>query len=170
MSPYVLRNEPPEADGPLVLERFLPFRLALAAEAVSRLIARSAEDRFGLTPAAGRILLLLAEHGLLDDGGLERRAGLSAAETAAGLAVLIRRELAANALEPEGRTLTETGRRLASELASLAQAGEAALLSGLSPQEVNSVHQLIGRLEAAALKLSGKSRVHMLPNVADSQG
>lgn len=157
MSPYALRSEPPEAESPLVLERFLPFRLARAAEAVSRLIARSCEDRFGLTPAACRILLLLAEHGPLDQGELARRTGLTGPDAAAGLMLLVARRLTTARAGSDGWVLTDEGHGLASPLASLALAGEAALLAGLSPQEVNSVHQLIGRLEAAALKLSGRT-------------
>ena len=53
--------------------------------------------------------------------------------------------------------LTTMGRGLYSEIAPLAKAYEAALLTGLAPNEVALLKRLLGRLEAAAARLSGQS-------------
>ena len=50
--------------SPLVLDDYLPFRLSVASNGVSRLIARAYEDRFGLFVLPG-LGLLLFEVGLL---------------------------------------------------------------------------------------------------------
>lgn len=53
--------------------------------------------------------------------------------------------------------LTDEDGALRAEIAPLARAYEAALLSGLSPAEVKTLRRLLSRVEAAALKLSGRA-------------
>lgn len=55
-----------------------------------------------------------------------------------------------------GFALTDETGVLNPEIAPLAYAYEAALLSGLSPQEVRTLRRLLTKVEAAALKLSGR--------------
>lgn len=56
----------------------------------------------------------------------------------------------------DSRSLTDESGVLRPEIAPLALAYEAALLVGLSPQEVKTLRRLLSRVEAAALKLSGR--------------
>jgi DNA-binding MarR family transcriptional regulator len=53
--------------------------------------------------------------------------------------------------------LTEAGRALHSEIAPLALAYEAALISGLTPDEVALLKRLLVRLQAAAGQLAGET-------------
>jgi DNA-binding MarR family transcriptional regulator len=53
--------------------------------------------------------------------------------------------------------LTAEGRRLHAEIAPLALAYEAALISGLAPGEVALLKRLLGRLQAAAGQLAGEA-------------
>jgi hypothetical protein len=55
-----------------------------------------------------------------------------------------------------GFALTDETGALNPAIAPLAYAYEAALLTGLSPQEVRTLRRLLTRVEAAALKLSGR--------------
>ncbi len=55
-----------------------------------------------------------------------------------------------------GFSLTDETGVLNPAIAPLAYAYEAALLTGLSPQEVRTLRRLLTRVEAAALKLSGR--------------
>jgi hypothetical protein len=55
-----------------------------------------------------------------------------------------------------GFSLTDETGALNPVIAPLAYAYEAALLTGLSPQEVRTLRRLLTRVEAAALKLSGR--------------
>jgi DNA-binding MarR family transcriptional regulator len=76
---------------------------------------------------------------------------------------LVTRHLVGRAAhEADGRshilTLTEQGRELHAEIAPLALAYEAALLSGLTPAEVETLKRLLMRLESAAGKLAGEAR------------
>ena len=141
---------------PLVLAAFLPFRLTLAAQSVSQLIATTCEERFGFTIPAWRVMCLLAEEGLLDIRDLALRAVLTESEVDAAAAGLVARGLALRT-SLSGLTITPAGRVTHAELAELALAAEAALLAGLSPEEVRSLHRLLGRVQAAAMKLSGRA-------------
>jgi DNA-binding MarR family transcriptional regulator len=47
----------------LRLDAYLPYRLSVASNAVSGLIARAYQDRFGLTIPQWRLICVLAEHG-----------------------------------------------------------------------------------------------------------
>src|SRR6201991_5391202 len=47
----------------LQLDSYLPYRLSVASNAVSGLIARAYEDRFGLTVPQWRLICVLAEDG-----------------------------------------------------------------------------------------------------------
>ena len=55
-----------------------------------------------------------------------------------------------------GFSLTDETGVLNPAIAPLAYAYEAALLTGLSPEEVRTLRRLLTRVEAAALKLSGR--------------
>ena len=52
----------------LVLDAYLPYRLSVASNAVSGLIARAYEDRFGLPVPQWRLICVLAEDGALTQG------------------------------------------------------------------------------------------------------
>jgi DNA-binding MarR family transcriptional regulator len=75
---------------------------------------------------------------------------------------LVRRRLAARSEnQGDGRShlldLTREGRRLHGEIAPLALAYEAALISGLAPDEVALLKRLLGRLQTAATSLTGEA-------------
>lgn len=154
----------PEAESSpgLPLESFLPYRLLAAANAVSRLIARAYDDRFGLTVPEWRLMCVLA------DGGpatlAEAAARLLMERPSVGRAAqgLLRRRLAKpteRRAEIGGRALELTfeGERLHGEIAPLALAYEAALIAGLAPPEVALLKRLLSRLQAAAITLAGEA-------------
>jgi DNA-binding MarR family transcriptional regulator len=137
---------------PLVLCEFLPFRLAVTAQAVSDLIAATCENRFGLSIPAWRMLCVLAEDAPLDADDLGYRAALDEPGARVAASILISRNLAHR--NDQGFAITPSGQQVHEELAGLALAAQAALLAGLAPAEVRSLRQLLGRVEAAALKLT----------------
>lgn len=58
------RSEPtPPVSTQMKLQQFMPYRLAVVAEAVSRAIADVYRERFGLTRDEWRVLAALAEAG-----------------------------------------------------------------------------------------------------------
>lgn len=146
-------------DGTLVLDDYLPFRLSVASNGVSRLIARAYEDRFGLSIPQWRLMAVLAE-GAMTPQAIVSRTAMDKVTVSRAAAGLVSRRLVEKVASPtDGRShtlgLTEAGRRLHGEIAPLALAYEAAVLAGLAPAEVAQLKRLLLRLEAAAARLSG---------------
>lgn len=142
----------------LRLDDYLPYRLSVASSAVSRLIARAYEDRFGLTIAQWRVLCILVQDGPRPCAALAAQAGMEAEVIDGAVRAMIRRGLAEMAQDgPESPVrLTSDGARLYEQIAPLALAYEAALISGLAPQEVALLKRLLSRLQGAASVLAGE--------------
>jgi DNA-binding MarR family transcriptional regulator len=153
----------PRSEGAgLQLEGYLPYRLSVASNAVSGLIARAYEDRFGLSVPQWRLLCVLAEDGALTQAQLVARTVMDKVTVSRAAQGIVRRRLVARAQnEADGRShvlaLTEDGRRLYGEIAPLALAYEAALIAGLAPGEVKTLKRLLSRLQAAAGQLAGEA-------------
>ncbi|MBX3483390.1 MarR family winged helix-turn-helix transcriptional regulator [Phenylobacterium sp.] len=150
----------PEGEGGLKLDSYLPYRLSVASNAVSGLIARAYEDRFGLTVPQWRLICVLAEGGGLTQVQIVARTVMdkvTVSRAAQGLAK--RRLIGRSENTADGRShvlaLTGEGRSLHAEIAPLALAYEAALIAGLAPGEVALLKRLLGRLQSAAGQLAG---------------
>ena len=55
-----MRPDSEAGEAGLKLDSYLPYRLSVASNAVSGLIARAYEDRFGLTVPQWRVICVLA--------------------------------------------------------------------------------------------------------------
>jgi DNA-binding MarR family transcriptional regulator len=150
------------ADTGLRLDGYLPYRLSVASNAVSGLIARAYEDRFGLTVPQWRLLCVLAEDGGLSQVQIVARTVMDKVTVSRAAQGLVKRRLVARSQNTsDGRShvldLTAEGRALHAEIAPLALAYEAALISGLSPEDVTLLKRLLVRLQTAAGQLSGEA-------------
>ena len=146
----------------LQLDSYLPYRLSVASNAVSGLIARAYEDRFALSVPQWRLLCVLAEDGGLSQVQIVARTVMDKVTVSRAAQGLARRHLVTRSQNTaDGRShvlaLTPEGRGLYAEIAPLALAYEAALISGLAPEEVTLLRRLLARLQAAAEQLSGES-------------
>ena len=150
------------AEGALQLDAYLPYRLSVASNAVSGLIARAYEDRFGLTVPQWRLVCVLAEDGALSQAKLVARTVMDKVTVSRAAHGLVKRHLVDrtdNTADARSHVLalTPEGRSLYAEIAPLALAYEAALIAGLAPEEVTLLKRLLGRLQAAAGQLSGEA-------------
>ena len=158
-------NAPAQAQassGGLALDAYLPFRLSVASNAVSRLIARAYEDRFGLTIPQWRLICVLAQEGALSPGALVSRTGMDKVTVSRAAQGLARRRLVARTdHHADGRShvlaLSAEGSALYAEVEPLALAYEAALIAGLAPDEVSLLKRLLVRLQGAAGALAGEA-------------
>jgi DNA-binding MarR family transcriptional regulator len=146
----------------LRLDAYLPYRLSVASNAVSGLIARAYEDRFGLTVPQWRVLCVLAEDGRLSQVQIVARTVMDKVTVSRAAQGLVKRRLVGRAQnKADGRShvlaLTAEGRSLHSEIAPLALAYEAALIAGLAPEEVTLLKRLLSRLQSAAGQLAGEA-------------
>ena len=150
-----------DGDTGLSLEAYLPYRLSVASNAVSGLIARAYQDRFGLTIPQWRLIAVLAESGGLTQGQIVTRTMMDKVTVSRAAQGLAQRHLVDRAdHHADGRshvlTLAAQGRRLYAEIAPLALAYETALIAGLAPEDVMLLRRLLGKLESAAAALAGE--------------
>lgn len=158
----------PVADAGLELDNYLPYRLSVASNAVSGLIARAYEDRFGLSVPQWRLICVLAEDGGLTQVQIVARTVMDKVTVSRAAQGLVRRHLVGRSENTaDGRShvlaLTPEGRRLYADIAPLALAYEAALIAGLSPEDVTLLRRLLARLQAAAGQLSGEAAPPAIP-------
>src|SRR5688572_13162414 len=121
------------ARPPLRLDDYLPYRLSVAANEVSRLVAKAYEDRFGLSIPQWRIVANLAEHGPLTPQQIGRHAAMDKVTVSRAAAGLTERGLVVRVENgADGRShllaLTPSGQNLFDAVAPLALAFEKALL------------------------------------------
>ena len=150
-----------QGEAGLKLDSYLPYRLSVASNAVSGLIARAYEDRFGLTVPQWRVICVLAEDGGLTQVQVVARTVMDKVTVSRAAQGLVKRRLVTRAEnKTDGRShvlaLTPEGRSLHGEIAPLALAYEAALIAGLAPEDLTLLKRLLARLQAAAGQLSGE--------------
>jgi DNA-binding MarR family transcriptional regulator len=144
----------------LRLDDFLPFRLSVASNAVSRLIARSYESRYGLKMAEWRLIAVLAEtHGLTQQAIVERTV-MDKVTVSRAVQGLMERRLAQREPNPKDArshlvSLTEEGLALHGEVAPIALSTERRLIEGLSAAEVAELERLLIWVERKSEELGG---------------
>jgi len=142
----------------LILEDFLPYRLSILSNRVSRAIAARYAKAFDLTIPEWRIIAVLG-----------RRPGLTAKEVAeatemdkvavsrAVARLVASRRVAARADRDDARkqvlTLTREGESVHARIAPIALASEQKLLSAIGAEERRQLDRLIDRLLEAAKEL-----------------
>ena len=150
-----------QQDEGLKLDAYLPYRLSVASNAVSGLIARAYQDRFGLSIPQWRLTCVLAQEGGMTQGQIVARTVMDKVTVSRAAQGLLKRYLIRRSEHPDGRShllaLTDEGQRLYAEIAPLALAYEAALISGLAPEEVTLLKRLLSRLQTAAGALAGEA-------------
>ncbi len=143
----------------LHLEDYLPYRLSVASNRVSRLIAALYQDRFGLSIWQWRVLAILGAQDGLTAGEVAARAAMDKMAVSRAVSGLLGRDLVARkASKRDGRarilTLTPTGRGIYDEVAPLARQQERLLLQGFSAAEVRAAEQFLRAIEARAMALT----------------
>ena len=141
------------------LEHFLPYRLAVAAEAVSRSLAAIYRERFELTRDEWRVLAMLAGAGEMKSSELGARTTLdkmqvSRAVTGMEQAGLVQREPHAADRRNLVVRLTPAGRALYRRIVPMAEARERFLLEALEPAERAAFDAALDKILARARQLA----------------
>lgn len=146
------------ARNDLDLDEFLPYRMSVATNAVSQVIATAYEQRFGLKAPEWRVVAVLAQEGELTQQGLVRRTNMDKVSVSRAAQGLAERGLVART--PDARdarslrlTLTEEGRSLHRKLAPAALKLEARLLAEFDAGEVDGLKAMLRRLQNAAERM-----------------
>ena len=139
----------------LTLDTYLPYRLSMASNKVSALIAKAYEARFGLSIPQWRILVVLSEGMALSQKGLIERTAMDKVTISRAVATLVARGLLVkeNAL-PDRRkdvlSLSHAGLSIVAEVAPLALEFEASLIASLDATQQESLHAMLRLLESRA--------------------
>jgi DNA-binding MarR family transcriptional regulator len=145
----------PIAPDPILLEDFLPYRLAVLANTVSKGIARLYADRFGISIAEWRMLAILGAFGPATASDIQGRSAMDKVQVSRAIARLEEAGLVTREIDPADRRratieMTAEGERIYGEIVPLARAREAALLEGFSADERERLDRLLTKLQAQA--------------------
>jgi DNA-binding MarR family transcriptional regulator len=144
------------------LERFLPYRLFLAATEVSRAFAKVYSDRFGLGIPEWRIIAMLARLAPLSTKELAEVTGLDKVRVSRSTADLMRNGLVRSTTNHDDRRkialeLTAKGEKLHRSIIPLALRLEDELLSDLSSIERIALYELIAKVLSSAKAYQDKN-------------
>lgn len=142
----------------LLLEKFLPYRLAVVADAVSRALGEVYGARFGLTIAEWRIIANLGRFGPLYAGAIAVRSSLEKPTVSRALRRLQVAKRVTRTVDPADKRnvcieLTPQGQETFAAIAALALEWEMELLAPLSGTERRQLDRTLAKLAARAATL-----------------
>lgn len=143
----------------LSLRDYLPYRLAVTSNQVSRLVARAYQDRFGLTIWEWRVIALLGEAEPMTAQSLSDIAAMDKVSVSRAVKALVERGLVMRAERVADRRsrdlhLTEAGRQTYAEITPVALTAEADLLTGLDETQIAELARLLDLLRSRAGELA----------------
>jgi DNA-binding MarR family transcriptional regulator len=145
---------PPPANGDAFrLEDYLPYRLAVAANRVSRLCARRYSETYGLSIPEWRVLAVVGRFGVLSPSAVGEWTAMDKVKVSRAAASLVARGLLKQTHDPDdgrGRLLRLTRKGLAVRqgLVPVAHELEEQLAEGLSRTEWGSLLKALDKLTA----------------------
>ncbi|RMF09491.1 MAG: MarR family transcriptional regulator [Alphaproteobacteria bacterium] len=145
--------------GPiLILEDFLPYRLSVLSNTVSRGIASIYAERFNLSIPAWRVMAILGRFSGLSAGEVAERTAMDKVAVSRAVAHLIKEGLLTRDFADDDRrrsvlALTEKGWSVYREVVPLALEVEKDLLASLTLEEQETLSQLMGKLLDRALDM-----------------
>lgn len=151
---------PSASPSSLVLEEYLPYRISVLSNLVSRTLARLYEQRFGLTVAEWRIMAVLARFGPLSANAVCDRTAMDKVQVSRAVARAVDNELVDRGIDALDRrrsvlTLTSKGRGIHDQIVPLAVSLQSNLLGSLSGEEYSRLNEMLTRLYSRARELHG---------------
>jgi DNA-binding MarR family transcriptional regulator len=137
------------------INEFLPFRLAVAAAAVNRLLSRRFGEAYGLGISEWRVMAVIGPEGVVSPSAVGAMASMDKVKVSRASASLVARGLVKQSPDPrDGRgrllRLTRKGASTYGGLLELAHETEEVLLGALNRSEWQSLKQLLTRIESHA--------------------
>lgn len=155
------RPKPPAtAPNDFRLEDFLPYRLSVAANRVSRLLASGYSEHFGLSIPEWRVLATIGRFGTLSPSAVGEWTAMDKVKVSRAAAALVARGLVRQSPDPkDGRgrllRLTRRGVSVHKSVVPLAQELEATLAEGLSRTEWAALNRALVRLDRHVAEIEG---------------
>lgn len=137
------------------LDDFLPYRLAVAAEAVSHALSTVYRDAYGLTREEWRILAALDDTGLLSSVEIARRTALDKVQVCRAAQRLEDRRLLLRGIDADDRrlrlfSLTQSGKHLFAQVFPAVHIRAEELLANLSADERAVLERVLAQLQSSA--------------------
>lgn len=138
------------------LDNFLPYRLSVAANAVSDAVSQTYRKAHGLRPPEWRLVAVLAECPALTPLAIGQRTRMDKVTVSRASVVLLDKGLIGRAPNPlDSRSLllslTDAGQALYNQVAPQALEVQARIFSGFTDEEARLLLDLLQRAEAAAM-------------------
>jgi DNA-binding MarR family transcriptional regulator len=153
---HVKRSRPADFD----LETFLPYRLSVATNRVSRAFAAHYEQEFGISIPEWRAIAVLGAFAPLSSNAICERTAMDKAKVSRAVASLLRRGLVEReAHETDQRliqlTLSRKGQKIYEAIIPRARAIEAEVTKGLSKEDIAQLHRVLDRIGARLDEIEG---------------
>jgi DNA-binding MarR family transcriptional regulator len=122
------------------LDAFLPYRLSVTSNLVSRLFARRYAEEFGLTIAEWRVMAVVGADGTASAAAVRARTGMDKAKVSRAVAGLLARRLLRRIAHRGDRRVeplafTPSGQAVFDAIVPRARALETELAAGLPPEQ-----------------------------------
>ncbi len=142
----------------LILDRFIPYRLSIASNLVSDVIASAYESLFGLSIPEWRIVAVAAENDGITQQEIGVRTRMDKVTVSRAAIALAGRHLIERRPNPADRrshllVLTEAGRSLYASVAPKALELEQRIFERFDRAALGDLMKMLGEIEAAALEV-----------------
>jgi DNA-binding MarR family transcriptional regulator len=143
----------PTADGGFLLERFMPFRLSVLANRMTRAVARVYMRRYHLSAPEWRALAVLGRFGAMTANSVVERTAMDKVRVSRAVTHLLQLEHITRRTDPADRRraileLTPLGLSVYRQIVPRALAVEAEMLAALSDDERAALEATISKLES----------------------
>ncbi len=147
-----------ELSALFALERFLPYRLSVLTNTMSRAFARRYGSRFGLTIPEWRVMAVLGRFAPLSANEVAERTAMDKVRVSRAVARLTKSGLIDRATDSGDRRrsalkLSRAGRQMHEAIIPIARQIEAALLAKLTPEEHETLDRLVSKLMDRSIAL-----------------
>lgn len=141
------------ASGPLILERFLPYRLSVVTNRISGALSRHYATRFGIGIPEWRVIANLGRHPGLSANEVAERSAMDKVTVSRAVAALEQKGLLERARDDADKrrsrlVLSAQGQKVYTEIAPLALGFERDLLTALTTEEYAQLDRIIEKLNA----------------------
>jgi len=145
------------SDGVLFLGDFLPYRLSVLSNKISRAIADGYEERFQLTLPEWRVMAILGGEPELSAGEVAERTAMDKVAVSRAVKKLLDAGRLERTFSPEDKrrsvlTLSDSGEEIYRQIVPIALGYEEKILEKLSGEEQNQLYSLLDKLDEIHIK------------------
>ena len=135
------------------LSSFLPFRLTVLSNRLTRRVARFYGERFKLTAPEWRTIAVLGQHGAMTANAVILQTTMDKVRVSRAVAKLLKAGHITRIADPQDRRraildLTPAGSDIYRQIVPLVQEVEAEILAVLTAEDRSRLEQALGRIEA----------------------